>query len=99
MDGAPARTYPCCMCPAVYANFEARVCTNCGFIREFFDDRGRRYYVRAGIGRGTYKTFVRGPGGKEYCCGALLWRNSFSEAQTDLNKLGWRKGWREKRKE
>lgn len=97
----PDRTYPCCLCPAAYSDFQKKedVCFPCGFIKTFNDDRGWEYFVRGGIGENSYKAFYRKPNSRrERGCTMVPWRKSFNEAQVDLNLLGKKKDWKEREK-
>lgn len=98
----PDRTYPCCMCPATYSDFQTKgtICDSCGFLKTFEDERGWRFFVRGGLGESNYKTFYTKPGSrKQKGCSMVSWRKSFTAAQIDLNQLGKKKGWREVRKD
>jgi len=93
----PDRTYPCCMCPATYSDFNEDVCDPCGFIKTFNDDRGWTFFVRGGIGENSYKAFYWKPDSRRTKgCTMVPWRKSFAEAQIDLNLLGKKKGWKER---
>lgn len=101
-----AREIKCCMCPA-NEDFTENVCTKdtkylgdiigiCDFKVRWVDDRGWLYFVRGGIGEGNYKTFFKKPDKNgAYGCRAFEWRESFSEAQEDLNQYAICKGWKE----
>ena len=80
-----------CLCPYVDGQ---SVSTPCELIKQYKDDRGWIYFVRAGIGGDVFKTFYRKPGSrKEHGFGNTPWRHSFNEAQRDLGELSSRKKW------
>ncbi|WP_434132171.1 hypothetical protein KIAC18_003960 [Sporomusa sphaeroides] len=96
----------CCMCPNSY-NESTTICPGipntfhtedslCRFVKTYVDERGWKYFVRKGIGP-NYKTFYKKPGktGDGHGCRLTEWRESFNEAQSDLNKLAKAKGWQE----
>jgi hypothetical protein len=86
------------MCPARSSDFKKDVCPNCDFKVRFKDERGWVFFVRAGLGLNTFKTFTLKPGKfGEHCCKirTLDWRNSFQEAQEDLNRVAKERGWEE----
>ena len=96
--------FRCCMCPNV--NDKSAICPGiegtphpepsvCRFVKSYIDDRGWVYFVRAGIGGNTFKTFFKKPGKNEHGYKGLPWRDSFDEAQSDLNKMAKTKGWME----
>ncbi len=99
------RRNPCCMCPALSVDFKERVCdgtqdfmgelvSKCSFVVTFIDERGWEYFIRSGIGQKQFKTFYRKPGSaKEKGYSRVVWRDSFREAQIDLNELGSNKQW------
>lgn len=96
------RTYPCCMCPAAYSDFQKKedVCDNCGFLKTFEDDRSWRFFVKGGIGGDCFKTFLRKLGSrKEQGCSVFQWCKTFTQAQVDLNEVGKARGWREVQKD
>lgn len=93
-----AREYPCCLCPAKHENFKQipQECKKCDFKVEYVDKRGWIYFVRAGIGLNTYKIFYKKPnktGAHSYK--ATDWKDTFTEAQIQLNQLAKEKGWKE----
>lgn len=89
------RDYPCCLCPAVSSDFNNDVCDKCDFIKKFKDERGWIYFARRGLGD-TYKTFFKKPGkAGAHGCRMTNWRDTFQEAQEDLNALAKSKGWKE----
>lgn len=96
----PNREFPCCMCPAIYADFqnEKEICAECDFLKTFTDERGWKYFVRGGLGESNYKTFYQKPNSNsQKGCRMTEWRKLFREAQEDLNGLGKEKGWTEGR--
>lgn len=91
----PRWKYRCCLCPA--ANEDGKsVCTPCQFVKQYTDERGWMYFVRAGMAN-VYKAFYRKPdkppGIGEHGYQHLPWRESFDKAQEDLNELALSKGW------
>lgn len=82
------------LCPAYYLDFKEKVCANCDFINEFVDERGWIYFVRSGIGENAYKTFYKKPDGKVKGCSMVEWKETFCEAQMELNNLAKKKKWR-----
>ncbi|WP_371380856.1 hypothetical protein [Sporomusa aerivorans] len=102
--------FRCCMCPQ--KNDSSRICPGvpgilhpnespCRLVKAYKDNRGWEYFVQAGIGGDTYKTFYRKPGkaGKGLirgkCWRPVPWRDSFDEAQIDLNIEAEKRGWEE----
>lgn len=95
----------CCMCRQE-TDF-SRICpgipgtphpnpTPCRFVKVYQDKRGWKYYVRSGIGRNTYKTFYYAPQQSgAHGWRRVPWRNSFDEAQIDLNIEAKKRGWEE----
>lgn len=67
--------------------------------KKYIDARGWKYKVMGGIGENTYKARYQKPeksgdvGWKGL--GAVPWRNTFEEAQANLDRLAKEKGWRE----
>lgn len=64
---------------------------------EYRDKRGWRYKVVAGIGSGAFKARYLRPE-KDLnscwkCCAKLPWRETFDEAQADLDAYAAEKGW------
>lgn len=62
------------------------------------DKQGNRYFVRGGFdantGSMTYITFRKAQGGREQACSAdFEWRETFADAQRDLDRLAVKKGW------
>lgn len=98
--------FRCCMCPQ--RDNDSPICPDiagtphpdsdpCRFVKQYVDDRGWQYFVRGGIGGEQFKTFYRKPGKS---AGGHGWRsaplrNSFDEAQADLNREAKRRGWNE----
>ena len=68
----------------------------CRFVLRYRDGRGWKYKVMSGLG-GVWKARYQRPdhqgsvGWKGLA--AVPWRNSFDEAQADLNRLAEEKGW------
>lgn len=89
------REYPCCMCPAEKIAFVEGRCDNCNFAVTFEDKRGYRYFVRKGIADTGFKTFYTVPGkAKQRSCQTIKeWRDTFVEAQMDLNKVAKERCW------
>ena len=98
------REFRCCMCPNVN-NSELVQCptgplkaevTPCRFFKTYVDDRGWRYWVMGGLGESNFKARYNKPGKMRWKgVQKLPWRKSFDEAQSDLNALAKKKGWRE----
>lgn len=88
------REFPCCMCPSLASNFKLERCANCDYAVTYEDKRGYTYFVRSGIG-GVFKAFYTKPGTKKQksCAVFKEWRNSFTEAQADLNRVAKERGW------
>lgn len=94
--------YRCCMCPNIgTAN---TVCpagmwkgeTPCRFVKAYTDSRKATYFVRGSIGADCYKTFVLKPlKSSSHGFRALPWRDSFDEAQADLNRYAKKHAWSE----
>lgn len=91
--------FRCCMCPNEYGDEQNPVCkagNPCRFVKTYMDSRGWLYRVMCGIGADSYKARCNKPGGNGWkCCSFLPWRNSFDEAQADLNAHAEKKGWKE----
>lgn len=94
--------FRCCMCPNTGKNSD--VCpvgpfkinkTPCLFVKAYIDDRGWIYKVMSGIGLSAYKARYRKPGETYKCMANLPWRDTFDEAQSDLNRMANKKGWDE----
>lgn len=64
---------------------------------EYIDKRGWRYKVQSGIGQNTYKAKFLRPDRNStngwHGYSHLPWRDTFDEAQTDLDDLAAAKGW------
>ena len=98
------REYRCCMCPNLDIP-ESKVCppgplkeeaTPCRFVKVYVDDRGWQYRVMGGLGESNFKGRYNKPGKLGWkCMRQLEWRKSFDEAQSDLNMLAKKNGWRE----
>jgi hypothetical protein len=70
--------------------------TPCRFVKTYIDQRGWLYQVMPGLGENNYKARYKKPGKSGWKCMANLeWRKSFDEAQSDLNALAEKKGWKE----
>ena len=98
----------CCMCPNI--GKDSKECpgipgtlhptsSTCRFVKNYIDDRGWKYKVMPGIGENSFKARYQKPD-KQGNAGwkgltAVPWRNSFDEAQADLNSYAKRKGWSE----
>jgi len=68
--------------------------TPCRFVKTYIDNRGWKYKVLSGIGDNSYKGRYQKPGMNGWkCMKNLEWRNSFDEAQADLNVLAKLKRW------
>lgn len=67
--------------------------------KKYIDGRGWKYMVLPGIVDGSYK--ARYQKDNKYgafgwkCVAALPWRNTFEEAQADLDQMAVKKGWAE----
>lgn len=98
--------YRCCMCPQV--NSPSLICPamvgvqqpghcHCRFVRGYLDERGRKYYVCRGKPQDHFKPFYLNPRGKGGMHSSRTFgcRNTFDEAQADLNKMAKERGWRE----
>lgn len=97
--------YRCCMCPRI--NSDSPICPGipgtphphpdpCLFVKKYRDSRGWIYFVRSGIGGATtFKTFYQKPGKNPHGWKPVPWRNSFDEAQADLNREAEKRGWKE----
>lgn len=95
----------CCMCPQKLNS--SRICLGipgtphpdespCRFVKVYQDKRGWRYFVRSGIGANTFKTFYQNPKqAGSHGWRPVSWRDSFDEAQTDLNREAEKRGWEE----
>lgn len=102
------RKFRCCMCPNSYKNPMSRKCppgpfknevTLCRFVKAYVDDRGWKYKVMSGIGDEQFKTRFQKPD-QEGDLGwkgvrSFKWRQTFDEAQSDLNEHAREKGWDE----
>lgn len=96
----------CCMCPNLQN--DSMVCpgipgtlhetaSSCRFVRKYIDERGWKYQVMGGIGEGAFKARYQKPE-KSGAAGwkgltAVPWRETFDEAQADLNAYAKKKGW------
>lgn len=89
------RLMPCCMCPALSSDFQNNICESCDFVNTFRDERDWTFFARAGLGENNYKAFYKKPGKNSGGHGYrnLPWKESFREAQEDLNQLALKKGW------
>lgn len=66
--------------------------------KAYVDDRGWKYKVMGGIGQNFKARYQRpeksgGEGWKGLA--AVPWRNTFEEAQADLDRVAKEKGWKE----
>lgn len=94
------------MCPNIQQN--TSVCpgipgtphpgeSRCRFVKSYIDSRGWKYKVLPGIGKNSFKARYQKPnhinsnGWKGVA--SLPWRNTFDEAQADLNALAKSKEW------
>ena len=100
--------FRCCMCPNHFEEPEKAICppgpfgtpeSSCRFVKNYIDKRGWKYRVMRGLGENTFKARYQKPekrgGTGWHCVQSLPWRNTFDEAQVDLNKLAKEKGWAE----
>lgn len=72
-----------------------------GEIKQYIDDRGWTYFVRAGIGGNTFKTFYKKDSSKpagmsEHAYRGTPWRKTEEQARADLDALAQKKSWRMK---
>jgi hypothetical protein len=98
--------YRCCMCPNT-GTPKIKTCptspfgkeeTPCRFVRNYVDSRGWKYKVMPGLGESNYKARYQRPEKS----GDIGWkgvarlprRNTFDEAQEDLNVYAGVKGFR-----
>lgn len=98
------RNFRCCMCPNISTPEEMQCPTGpfkeeitpCRFVKTYIDKRGWKYKVMGGIGGSVYKGRYQKPEKSGWkCMRNLEWRNSFDEAQSDLNAMAKAKGWEE----
>lgn len=99
--------FRCCMCPNTNKQtdkcppkpFNPKI-TECRFVKTYIDSRGWRYKVMQGLGDSNFKARYNKPG-KSGWKGmvSMEWRKSFDEAQSDLNVMAKKKGWKEAGKE
>ena len=98
----------CCMCPNFQKN--DIVCpgipgtshshiSSCRFVKAYIDERGWKYKVMSGIGGNSFKaryqkTEKQGMDGWKGLA-SVPWRETFDEAQADLNAYAKTKGWAE----
>lgn len=97
-------SYRCCMCPNS-GTPEERQCppspfraepTICRFVKTYVDERGWKYKVMGGIGEDSFKARYQKPGKEGWkCMSRMKWRNTFDEAQSDLNNMAKYKKWGE----
>ena len=97
--------FRCCMCPNI--DKPNRICPGipgtphpndspCRFVKTYRDSRGWEYFVRSGIGANTFKTFYQNPKqAGSHGWRPVPWRDSFDEAQADLNMEAEKRGWEE----
>lgn len=98
------RKFRCCMCPNT-ENPQSDKCptgpskpevTPCRFVKKYTDQRGWKYKVMSGLGESNYKARYQKPGKSGWkCMKNLDWKKSFDEAQSDLNVMAEKKGWKE----
>ena len=66
----------------------------------YISERGWKYRVMGGIGGGTFKARYQKPGKSSWKGLAQLpWRDTFEEAQADLDRLAQTHGWKPWEKE
>lgn len=101
-------TFRCCMCPNRNTP-SSRICpsggpenklqTFCRFVKSYVDSRGWKYRVMSGTGGDNYKARYQRADkhGSDGWHGVtnLPRRNTFDDAQRDLNALAEKRGWRE----
>lgn len=63
--------------------------------KQYKDDRGWTYFVRAGLGENQFKAFYFKPGKTPHAYRNTPWRETTGEAQVDLDALAIAKKWRE----
>ena len=68
-------------------------------MKKYIDSRGWKYQVMSGLGENAFKARYQRPE-KQGAIGwkglaAVSWRKSREEAQTDLDQLAEKKGWKE----
>jgi hypothetical protein len=92
----------CCMCPQ--RNSASRICPGipgklhpdpspCRFVKRYRDARGWIYFVSQ---VDTFKVFYRKSGEScAYIWRPVPWRESFDEAQADLNREAEKRSWEE----
>ena len=99
----------CCMCPNIQKN--DRICPGipgtphpedspCRFVKAYIDDRGWRYRVMANLSETSFRIkYLKVDRKRPYNSwkGFIFTpiRQTFDEAQADLNALAKEKGWRE----
>lgn len=102
------RSMRCCMCPnlqkhdntcpGITGTLHAEP-SPCRFVKSYIDNRGWKYKVVGGIGGDSFKARYQKPektgsaGWKGLA--SVPWRDTFDNAQADLNKLAQQKGWAE----
>jgi len=70
--------------------------TECRFVKTYIDNRNWLYKVMPGIGMNSFKARYKKPNINAWkCMHNLLWRESFDEAQSDLNAMAKMKKWSE----
>ncbi len=103
MDKPEYLEHRCCMCPnrdtpnkteCPSGPLKPEV-TPCRFVKTYVDNRGWIYQVMSGIGQSSYKGRYFKPGKFGRCMQNLPWRDSFDDAQRDLNLLAKSKRWSE----
>lgn len=67
--------------------------------KKYIDSRGQKYQVMGGIGPNTYKARYQKADRSGSDCWhgvrSLPWRNTAEEAQSDLDAMAEKKGWKE----
>lgn len=97
----------CCMCPNIQKpdtgcpgilGTPHPAPSPCRFVLCYIDDRGWKYKVMGGIGGDRFKARYQKPDKRGddgwHGLAAVPWRETFDEAQADLNVLAVKKGWR-----
>lgn len=93
----PHNELPDASCPGIPGTLHP-IASKCEFVQTYTDQRGWKYKVMPGIGNNAYKARYQKPGksGIDGWKGvaSLPWRNTFDEAQADLNVYAIAKGWK-----
>jgi hypothetical protein len=96
--------FRCCMCPN--AQNSLVICpgivgtlhpeeSSCRFVKSYIDSRGWKYKVIGGIVSVFKARYLKPDTFKWVCMRNLNWKNSFDEAQADLNRLAKKNNWNE----